>query len=323
MPAPSGRVLAACTMRRGKSKVMSAPASGRPSSCVVDVHDERQVELAAVPGRAELVGRDRDRRERGPRLRLEEAEALRELRRDEIAQADVVASMRRRMCSAAFSRFTPIGTSSRIDRELALEIDAPVLALDGIASRGPRNASESPWYIIGSSRSSLVRGGGGPLPFPRVRAARLARRSAWLEVRRRRPATGRRAAAARRTSRNRPRTSASPAGSRFAGVVERLRAAARSSPSRRARPGASARRRRRRRDLEVAGDDAERAVARVVLQAAEFHPGGIAGKAGILPGRIAKAGIAFLPNGVCPPGRAALSAHPEGGAARPTGIGLA
>ena len=48
------------------------------------------MQAAALPCRAEFVGRHGDRAERGRGLALEEAEALRQLGRDQVAQADVV-----------------------------------------------------------------------------------------------------------------------------------------------------------------------------------------------------------------------------------------
>src|SRR5437762_3006225 len=51
---------------------------------------EVEVEAPALPGGAELVRRYRDRAERRRRLALEEAEALGELGRNEVSQADVV-----------------------------------------------------------------------------------------------------------------------------------------------------------------------------------------------------------------------------------------
>ena len=62
VPAESGRVFAAWATRRGKSKVMSMPALALPNACAVDRDEERQVDPASVPRRAELIRRHRDRR---------------------------------------------------------------------------------------------------------------------------------------------------------------------------------------------------------------------------------------------------------------------
>ena len=71
-----------------------------------------RVQATVAPRVAELVGRDRERRERGRRLALEEAEALRELVGHEVAQRAVVreqdeANVRRR------------GRGGRADRRVA------------------------------------------------------------------------------------------------------------------------------------------------------------------------------------------------------------
>ena len=108
------------------------------------------MQLAAVPGLAEFVRRDRDRREGRGRLRLEEAETLGQFGRDQTAQADVVdqhdqPDRRRGLVDRGAHRHI-------VDdhRDLALEIDAPGLVGQTIGSRGGRKASEPPWYISGS-----------------------------------------------------------------------------------------------------------------------------------------------------------------------------
>ena len=53
-------------------------------------------------------------------------------------------SMRSRMCSAAFSRFTPIGTSSRITATSPSRSMPQSSVSTGIGSRAPRKASELP-----------------------------------------------------------------------------------------------------------------------------------------------------------------------------------
>ena len=130
---------------------MSTPAFGRPKGLPLRVDEQRQVQLAVVPGIAQLVRRDGDGREGRGRLRLEEAEALRQLRRNEVAQGDVVDEHDEADGRRAPPRgVAPIGTSPVIDRDLGLEVDAVRLVGRGIGSRGPRKESEPPWYMSGS-----------------------------------------------------------------------------------------------------------------------------------------------------------------------------
>ncbi len=56
----------------------------------VDVGHQRQVDLAVLPGLAQLVGGDEHRRQRRTRLGLQEAEALGQLARNQVAQGDVI-----------------------------------------------------------------------------------------------------------------------------------------------------------------------------------------------------------------------------------------
>ena len=79
LPASSSRVFATCAISVRKVERHVDAGIRAPEQRAVEMRDERQMHLAVVPGGAELVGRDRDRRERARRLRLEEAEALREL----------------------------------------------------------------------------------------------------------------------------------------------------------------------------------------------------------------------------------------------------
>jgi hypothetical protein len=65
-------------------------AVGLAHLLAVPVHGHRQVHLALAPGLAEFVGRHRHRRECRGRLALEEAEALAQFGRDQVAQRDIV-----------------------------------------------------------------------------------------------------------------------------------------------------------------------------------------------------------------------------------------
>ena len=151
VPATSGRVLAAWAISVGKSKVMSTPASARPKGLPLSCDQQRQMQLAAVPGVAQLVRRDRDRREGRRGLRLEEAEALGEFGRDQVAQRHVVDQHDEpdrctRLVAARAHRHVVDD-----DRDLGLEIDAPgLVGHAGSGRAAPRKPSEPPWYISGS-----------------------------------------------------------------------------------------------------------------------------------------------------------------------------
>ena len=88
VPADSGRVFAACATSWAKSNCMSTPASGAPNHFAIDVGQQRQVQLVARHGLTQLVRGDEHRAE-DARLALP-AEALRQLRRDQVAQRHVV-----------------------------------------------------------------------------------------------------------------------------------------------------------------------------------------------------------------------------------------
>ena len=90
VPAASGRVLAACAIRRPKSNCISTPASGWPSSWPLIDERSAPCSLPSRQASPSASGRDRDRRAGAARLALEEAEALGELVRDQAAQRDVV-----------------------------------------------------------------------------------------------------------------------------------------------------------------------------------------------------------------------------------------
>ena len=91
----------------------------------VPAHREAQVEAPAAPGGPELVGRDRERRERRRRLRLEEAEALGELGRHEVAVGDVVREAQEPHVALGVLRGGAAGHVAEHDADLRLEVHAP------------------------------------------------------------------------------------------------------------------------------------------------------------------------------------------------------
>src|SRR5215207_3821745 len=109
---------------------------------------ERQRELGAVPRAAELVRRHRHGREGRRRLALEEAEALAELVRDELRSDTSLTVITSRIAAAASSRDAAISLRiTATSPSKSMPLASVVIA---IASRGPRNESEPPWYISGS-----------------------------------------------------------------------------------------------------------------------------------------------------------------------------
>ena len=102
----------------------------RTERLVVDQREQRQLQLATVPGRPKLVRRHRDRREGRRRLRLQEAEALRELGRNEVAQADVVHQQHEPDRRTAFGRGSAHRDRAGNDGDLGLAIDAVVFGAD-------------------------------------------------------------------------------------------------------------------------------------------------------------------------------------------------
>ena len=83
-------------------------------------------------------------------LRLEEAEALGELGRDEVAQRHVVDQHDQADRGRGLLRDAPIGTSPVITAISASKSMPQASSGSAIGSRGPRKASEPPWYISGS-----------------------------------------------------------------------------------------------------------------------------------------------------------------------------
>ena len=89
------------------------PALGLPSSLPLIEASSGRCSLPSCQALAQLVRRHRHRRERRRRLAVEEAEALGELGRDQIAQRDVVDQHHAAGCArAASAAVAPIGTSS-------------------------------------------------------------------------------------------------------------------------------------------------------------------------------------------------------------------
>ena len=114
-------------------------------------------QLRTVPGRAQLVRRHRDRREGRGRLRLEEAEALGELGRDQPTQRHVVDQHDEFDVRARGRGPTPIGTSS-VTTATSASRSRPRLPSpgNGIGSRG---AEESVRAALVHQRIGPERGG--------------------------------------------------------------------------------------------------------------------------------------------------------------------
>jgi hypothetical protein len=85
-----------------------------------------QVHPAAGPGFAQLVGCHRDRTEGGGRLALEEAEALGQFGRDQVAQTPVVDQHQQAHAVQGRLGRRPHADVARDHRDLRLEVDAPV-----------------------------------------------------------------------------------------------------------------------------------------------------------------------------------------------------
>ena len=130
----------------------------------VDVAQQRQRNLGAVEGMAELVGAHRDRREGGRGFGVEEAEAFGELGGNEIAQRDVVDQHdepdgARRLLAATGHRHI-----AEDHGDLRLEIDAVGLVDDFDRVRRPEERV----------RAALIHQRIGPERRRHFRAARLA-----------------------------------------------------------------------------------------------------------------------------------------------------
>ena len=97
----------------------------------------RTVRTPAVPGLAQFVRRDRDRRERGGRLGMEEAEAFGEVGGHQRAQAHVVQQYQQpyRGCRSLLVRAHRHVAGD--DAQLHLEVDAVLLAVNRDVVAGP------------------------------------------------------------------------------------------------------------------------------------------------------------------------------------------
>ena len=176
-------------------------------------------------------GRHGDRRERGRRLRLVEAEALRELGRNQVAQRPVVDEHQQPDVPAAPARrVVPIGTSSVITATSPSKSMPNSSLATGTSSRGAEQ-------VVGAA---LVHQRIGPEARRHLRAARLAHELDMVDVGRAvGPVIARAAAApAPRAGSKRHAAAARPSSSCCETLAQQRRAA---SPSRRARPAASAR----------------------------------------------------------------------------------
>jgi hypothetical protein len=107
LPARAARLRATCATSCGKSNTMSVRRRRLAHLAAVPDGRHRQVHLAVAPGVAELVGRHRDRRERGRRLALEEAEALASSAGIRLRRLQSLTSISSRMWSAHCSASRP------------------------------------------------------------------------------------------------------------------------------------------------------------------------------------------------------------------------
>jgi hypothetical protein len=134
------------------------------------------MQFAVAPRIAQRIRRHRDGRKGRRWLRLEEAEALFQLGRDEIAQADIVHEHDEANAFAVpQSALIPASQSSTIDRDFGFEIATPGLVSQRNRFHAwPRKASLPPWYISGSVQNALRHLG----------AARLAHQRDVVHIRR-------------------------------------------------------------------------------------------------------------------------------------------
>ena len=191
VPAPSGRVLAAWAISVAEIEGHVDAGIGRPNGLPFRSTMQRPVQLAAVPGVAQLVGRHRHRREGRGRLRLEEAEALGQLAPGSGCASDTsLTSMTRRIAASASSRRRAHRHVAGDHGDLGLQVDAP-----GFVGQRDRVARAEE-----AVRAALVHQRIGPeaLPASRRRApCAPARRGSHRPSRR---PTDRRAAAAQAQS---------------------------------------------------------------------------------------------------------------------------
>ena len=145
VPAASGRVLAAWAISVGKSKVMSTPAHRPAEGLAVDEDQQRQMRACRRPRPCPARPASPRRARRPRRLGLEEAEALGEFGRDQVAQADIVdqhdqPDRRRRLFAGRAHRHV-----ADDDGDFGLHVDAPGFVRQARSDRAaPMKLSEPP-----------------------------------------------------------------------------------------------------------------------------------------------------------------------------------
>src|ERR1700730_2445909 len=130
------------------------------------------MQASAVPSGAELARGDRDRREGRGRLRLEEAKTLAELRRDKVAQRNIISKDdqgNRRGGLGAIRAHRDIVDD---DRDFPLEIDTETFIRHSYRLPGSKK----------SVRSALIKQGFGPKVQRHRGAARLAHELHVIQV---------------------------------------------------------------------------------------------------------------------------------------------
>ena len=138
VPAVNRRVFATCCDQIEEREVHLGAGVAVADELAVVGRAHADVDAAVAPRGAELVGRDRERRERGRRLRLEEAEALGQLVGDQVAQRDVVREHdQAHVLGGGVGARCRCGTSPRITQTSRLEVEAPrgIVQHDRIARR--------------------------------------------------------------------------------------------------------------------------------------------------------------------------------------------
>ena len=170
LPAPSGRVFAACAISSGKLKVMSTPASARPKGCPLIQTSSGRCSRApsqAVPSSSGVTATGENAEEgldcRKPKP-LASSPGMR-LRND-----TSFTSITSRMRCAASAGDAPSGTSSVTTAISASRSRPHCGSRNGIPACGARNESAPPWYMSGSVQNE----GGSSAP----RARRTS--STWL-----------------------------------------------------------------------------------------------------------------------------------------------
>jgi hypothetical protein len=155
VPAESGARLCGVGNEAGKSNVMSTRRA-RPNGSPLRSTESAAIEAVAVPHASwgQFVRRDGDRREGGGGLRLEEAEALAELIRDQVAQGDIVAEHDRRMDLCASSSPAPRRTSPVMTATSPSMSQPQATSPSGIGRAGRGSCRSRPDTSAGRSRTS-------------------------------------------------------------------------------------------------------------------------------------------------------------------------